>query len=237
MFPRLTHVLPLFVLASAPLASTVRAQSTRVEKRDEARSAGSAGARSDKQFGVGGRAGLLMGGIPGGGIEGFYALSPSFQLGAFAGAGEIDLADDIVTSSSIEINEAKVSVQVAQITGKYFIGNSFSASVGLGYRQIDLSVDVESVYGHRLATTFDVHGPYSLIAIGNTWTWASGFYLGTDWVGIAYPFANESKAETTGREMPDESLRSVQRNQEELAEDMRKQPILTALMLHLGVMF
>lgn len=196
-------------------------------------------ARLNKQFGVAGRLGYVVGQLTGPGVEAFYNNGPRFQIGVQYLQGEKDLKSDLKSVSSlVQVEKVLLSSNTAMIMGRYFVGNSFNVYGGIGQRVIDWDFKISTVFGDSsVRSKGTVTSLIAGIGIGNTWYWDNGFFIGGDWLGYFTPLSSSKtvKTETTGTTSDD--LKKMQKDGEDLGEKLGTAAHEQLAILNIGYMF
>ncbi len=200
--------------------------------------------RSYKPYGVNLRVGNFIGGILGGGVD-FYRNQHSHrQYGVQAMLGRHDIKNDFqddIEEKTTQISTDKFSVdgQMVLLYARYFFTNSLAVTAGGGYRGIAanyLIVDTtkNNVWVRGTVTTNSL---VANLALTSQWSWNSGFTIGCDWFGAAYPLYNISNftTETLGT-MPTTGD-NLQQSADKFAEALGTTFSLQFLVLTLGYTF
>ena len=199
----------------------------------------SAGVRESKNGSIGLRAGMLFGGISGGGLDGFMHKSPSLLLGGAFYSGGTDFKDSLnEDKSSVRLNKAEVSDYMFLLQARWFVGNSFNLTGGLGQRKISASFEAESVSsGDKVGIDVDVTSLVAQFALGNTWSFKSGFVLGADWIGYSYPLTSSRKVSSSATGSVSSALQDFQDIGEDLGDSLGKAGAAMLLVLNVGWAF
>lgn len=213
--------------------------------------------RATKKIGLGAELGLMFSATAGGGLELSFNSGDSLQFGGGISYGKEDLtsqgADAEETSSSgsggssgsttggepiVETEQLDLTFTYANAIGKFFVGNSFFFSAGLGYRIIETNIRVSSVAerGIYIATNTKSTSICLDIGLGNRWQFDSGFYIGGNWFAAAIPLASSYTA-TTESGGSDESIDDVAESNKDLAKDIGSATHYRLAVLQLGFHF
>ena len=192
--------------------------------------------RSANKFVVNGSFGNIAGGIPGGGIEGMYRKDSKIEYGFEAYSGSLSLIDRISTVSTVNLEAADLKAKYFGGSARYFFGETFAITGGLGYRQIDSLIRVTSKTS-AIQTTSNGEAFYARVGIGNYWSWSSGFSLGCEWIGAQVPLSSKYSSANQSTGVSSSSMEDVRSTGEELGETLAKSTILQTLNLKIGYTF
>jgi hypothetical protein len=191
----------------------------------------------------------------GGGLELSFNSGESLQFGGGISYGKKDLtsqgADSEETSSGgsgsssgsttepvVETEQLDLTFTYANAISKFFVGNSFFFSAGLGYRIIETNIRVSSVAERDIyiATNTKSSSICLDIGLGNRWQFDSGFYIGGNWFAAVIPLASSYTA-TTESGGSDESIDDVAESNKDLAKDIGSATHYRLAVLQLGFNF
>lgn len=190
--------------------------------------------RASKKIGLGAELGAMFSSTAGGGLEFSLNSNDSLQLGGGFSYGKQDLssqaADDdqtansgsssgsTSTKSTIETEELDLSFTYVNATGKYFLGNSFYFSAGLGYRIVETNIRVVSLVDTTYIDTNTKSSSICLdIGLGNRWTFDSGLYIGGNWFAAVIPLSSSYTATSEAGGAANEILNDIAEDNKELA--------------------
>ena len=211
----------------------------RTEQSRSADDGSSTYARSIKSGSVALRYGNIIGGLSGAGGDAYWFHPSGWQLGGAAYTASTDLKSSIKEdSSAVRLNKAKVDGSLILIQGRYYLGNSFHLTGGIGQRTIRADFDAEStVTSDRILIDVEVSSWVLQMAIGNTWFWTNGFFIGADWIGYAYPLSSTRKVSSHATGAVSASLKDIQKTGEDLADTLGKTGSGMVLVLNVGFAF
>jgi len=188
----------------------------------------------NKRFGVAGRAGFIVGAVPGAGIDAFYTPNKSWQLGLQFQNGSISLEE---TEDFVE-SYAKLDATNVLFAARYFIWNSLNVTLMGGLRRLEWDIKASSMLTNSsIQVTGNVNSTVLGISIGNTWRFDSGFFIGGDWIGYLIPVNSDDNTKTTTTGSADETLIESSKDNEKLANTFSKMPTPQALMFNIGWIF
>lgn len=224
---------------SALLLASALAAAAAPASRDEAspRSLTSEDLRESGRFGVGVGLGTFIFPISGAGLQGFYALAPNTQLGLELWDGTWDAGNLVTPDPTVTLQEFKVDGSLQQLRLKYFVGNSFYLAGAVGSRKISFDLSAANIIGSRVSTKLDSQATVFSIAIGNTWTFESGFMIGGEWLGISYPISSSFSTATTAQGAAAADINELQADVEKAAKDLSNARTASLVTLHLGWQF
>lgn len=180
--------------------------------------------RMGKKSQVTAGSGLIIGLIPGAGLNYEYFLTPNSTLQLQAAQGEVDtwfFSDHTFEGTLISANY------------KRFEGNSFYYRVGGDYRKIKVSSNDKDfgIFASDERISGTAESLSASIAIGNQWQFES-FTIGCDWIGLTVPVINISNTFKSDN-MASASYASDKKDW----EDLKTQPSAQILRLYLGASF
>lgn len=183
--------------ASSP--STTRTSSAQNRRRLAATVVGEIGLIEFPQFGYGVRAAFI--------------LSPRFQM-------EMGIAH-----SAFDFLGYEYKSDLAWTRAKWFAGNSFYVTGGLGVRMLEAitpryDFKVDTGFETSTAASYERTSLMGDLAIGNQWQFSS-FTIGCDWAGIMSPLATLSESST--RNPPSKSEDSSALADDATAEEEAKE--------------
>ncbi|MBP9706057.1 MAG: hypothetical protein KBD78_00330 [Oligoflexales bacterium] len=203
----------------------------------------STSARLNKKASVEGRLGFIVAPISGTGVGAFFHVNQNLHVGISHVSGTYDFSDDVDapedTTSTME--QADLKASLTQVFARYFVGNSFYLSGGLGQRKVQADLDVRStVFDHRINGSIKADSTVLNVSIGNAWSWDNGFFIGCEWVGLTVPLSNSNSGELTlsgtGVE-EDAEFKKLKNDTEDVAELFGESTMASLLILHLGWAF
>lgn len=180
-------------------------------------------ARASTDFMVVGEIALLDFLHAGQGAEVGYFLSPDtlLEVGAM--------------HATFEFFDFKSTQTLLTVDWHHFVGNSFYVFAGAGMRMME-ATSSDFVLSSSSEEYVSTHANTSVVAqggIGNRWQWDSGFTLGCDWVGYAYPVAELSRSSSYEGEPSEEEQAESQADFDARATA----GTLVAVRFHLGFAF
>lgn len=159
----------------------------------------SEGARSQKTLGPALRAGYFLSEIFGVGGEAVFNLSPKVQFGLLTMVGVTDLKSggSFKENNVLTLQTYEASGDLYALQGRYYFTDTFNLVCGVGYRKIKINIvmisnSTETSYNQQI----DVSNITGNVAIGNIWTWPSGFFIGADWIGLVMPLSKSYSVKT-----------------------------------------
>lgn len=182
---------------------------------------------------------LAIGGIPGTGVAGHYFLTRDFQIGGGYISGYIDIADQISDEGTRYVDKAEITGALTTVEARYFLDNSFFIAAGLGQRVISSSSRIES-YTTDQYIELDTKSTSTVIsaALGNIWSWDSGFFFGFEWIGFTVPIGAEfSTTATSNIPAGDSTFDTISEDTEDLAKTLGESPAPGLLTLNIGFAF
>ena len=198
----------------------------------------SASVRDSKTAGGGLRAGLIAGSVSGAGLELTYLMGESLQLNLNYLTGEVDLTSAISDNTLAKVDKALIKVNMVYLQARYFIGNSFYLSGGLGQRVVNAELKVSSKISNdavTLDTTSD--SVVFVVNIGNQWSFPFGLTIGIDWLGAAVPVSSSFSSSTKVTGELSSSLEELSNDGEELAEKIGEITSFQAFLFNVGFQF
>ncbi len=132
-----------------------------------------------------------------------------------------------------------MSVQ-AVLGSRYVFWNSFTLSAGLGYRQVVANYKLAVESTSRLSEASGTTVAKSLVfqsSLGNHWTFANGWTLGIDWLGLALPFAKGFTYKVLTGEISNDSGEDVSAAVENFSKKLSGTQTMTLGLIHLGLRF
>jgi len=129
------------------------------------------------------------------GAQAHYIKSPKLQIGFLALSGTYT---DSFDATSL-VGEANAQGSVLSINARYFFGNSFNVTSGLGYRSanIDMKFTGKSLLA-EIDANVKISGLVLPFFLGNHWTWSNGFTMGVDWIGAWIPLSPKTVTSVSG---------------------------------------
>ncbi len=223
------------LLLLSALASSAAAQ----EGGEQPRSMTSADLREAGSFGVGLGLGTFLVPISGSALHGFYSFKKDLQLELQLWGGTFDGKDIIDKEPTVRLDHLDLKGSLAQFRLKYFVGNSFYVAGAFGSRRIEFDLQASNILGDMVRTELESDAVFAGIAIGNTWTFGSGFFIGGEWVAVSVPLASEFSSETTetSASSTPTDLTDLQAEAEDSAKDLGEVTTLGLATLYLGWQF
>lgn len=170
------------------------------------------------------------------GARGVYQLMPDLQLGLTFLTGSEKLKG-VSDAGTAVLTEATISGLALYGEARYFIGNSFSVSSGLGYRTANITYRIEDrSFGFYIDGKLNISSIVIPLFIGNHWTWDNGFTIGCDWAGVMIPIAGSSSASTEGN-LGDDSVKQVNDAVVDVGDKLSKHISITLALFKIGYMF
>lgn len=178
--------------------------------------------RSGKMAQIYFESGLNPAPFPSAGLGGSFFLSPDL------------LIDGSYVSGGISIDDVEVSWSMLEVRGKFFLGNSFYLTGGLGQRtfKFDTSVLNATLGGSNIALEAEASSLGFTFALGNQWHW-DGFTLGCDWFGMFQVLSASGDSELTNASADPAELADLNDTIEKLSQTGNSQ----LLRLYLGWAF
>ena len=142
------------------------------------------------------------------GAEFYVFLGPRFQLGLNYFKSQQDLTGqtnsslDASTASVVFVDDVLMKGEAANINLRFFMGNSFFASLGFGQHTYDIGFGIKPNPSTTLVSSDDffdsslkVKKIVSSFSIGNQWLFDGGFSLTGEWIGMSTPIASSYEME------------------------------------------
>lgn len=202
----------------------------------------SAQARSLLPQGIAYRYGLFWAPLAGSGVELYAAAGTDGQIVLAYQGGKRAMASEMtdeLEQEGIRFERFEMDGQLATIGYRKFFGGSFYGTGALGYRGLHAKYELASKANaaDHLTGDVSVRSVVLNLAVGNIWTWANGFYVGGEWIGVAVPVASQFKAKTgTGIES-DVELTKAQDDAVEGARRISRLPSISVATLVMGFAF
>ena len=203
-------------------------------------------ARLGKMGGVELGMGLIVGVVPGSQFHPYYNVMPNLSVGLLYNSGSLDFGSEISGTPGAKINSATLDASIIMIHARYFVGNSFYVSGGLGQRTITADFDIQStLIDYGIKSNIEAKSTSFMVAIGNQWQWDSGFSLGVEWIGYIVPLSassSDSLDETgadagTASSSNKSSVESLKKDSTKLAETIGELSTPRLFMFSLGWSF
>jgi len=196
-------------------------------------------ARSGKSGEVGLRYGNVIGGLVGGGVDGFMFHSSGVHFGGVFYSASKDLADSLKEDeTTVRLTKAIAEGRLVLLQARYFFGNSFHLGGGLGQRQIKAILAAEStVTSDKVAIEVEVNSWVAQLAFGNTWYWNNGFFVGADWIGYVVPLSSSRSVSSSATGAVSASLQDIHDSGEDLGDALGKTSSAMTLVLNVGYAF
>ena len=164
-----------------------------------------------------------------------YSLSPDLHVaGTFATGNQTIGA---FSSSTHDSSDVEISGMAAWVSARWFLGNSFNLSGGLGWRRASASAEIRN-RSTLAKTTFDwkISSLTLPVAIGNHWQWKNGLSFGIDWLGAQIGFAGDSEVSIESAEVSS-GLEEIEKEIEDSGEKVANGVGLTLATVALGWSF
>jgi len=250
---RLLWTLVMCLVAEAAIAKEPRRKTNKIKKRNSVQTLAATSPSmtemtaeadsSPKYFGAALRGGLVLGTIPGGGLDVYYPASKKLQLGVQYLVGQEKFTDDADDALSIDdtiTSDATLTAQTAMLRARYFLWSSLNLSAGIGQRLVDWEINVveERDDGLEIHTRGNVSSTVINLCLGNTWQFDSGFFIGADWVGYQVVIIQgkaSSSTETNG--FPSADAEEMAEDNEQLGKDLGATNAVQLPLLNIGWQF
>ena len=170
------------------------------------------------------------------GARAFFNVSSSLQLGLSYLGGSEDLASQLPSEGDVTVKKADLSGNAIFGYLRFFPGNTFSATIGLGYRGASAEYAIQDTSGHEIDGKLSISSIVIPIAVGNHWTWRNGFTLGCDWIAAFVPLSGSSKSTLSGS-LTDADAKTLNDDFVSLGDKLAKQTTFTLLLTSVGFMF
>jgi hypothetical protein len=131
------------------------------------------------------------------GTRAFYQAGDHVQFGVLYLGGSADLKDKYTPSASVTVSNLRGTSMALWGYGRFFVGNSFSVTSGLGYRSASITLDIADNRGLGLSGTVSATSFVIPVAIGNHWSWENGLTIGCDWISVMIPITSASSSTTS----------------------------------------
>jgi hypothetical protein len=202
-------------------------------------------ARLNRTFGVNALVGMPVFPFPGGGIDGFFMITPNLHVGLALTAGRLDLKsqadkeddDDDDDDKDATLKKLQGSSTLVLVHARYFVLNSLNVGAGLGHRKISADYEVES---HdetaRVKGSIDTTSIVAHFTIGNQWTWDNGFTIGADWFGVTPSLHSKTDTDSSTTGVPDDETADTNKDTKKFVEQFGKTTFEIAT-LHVGWLF
>lgn len=203
-------------------------------------------ARLGKMGGVELGMGLIVGAVPGSQFHPYYNVMPNLSVGLLYNSGSLDFGSEISSTPGAKINSATIDASIVMVHARYFVGNSFYVSGGLGQRTITADFDIQStLIDYGIKSNIEAKSTSVMIALGNQWQWDSGFSLGVEWLGYIVPLSASStdSLDETGADAGSassankSSVDSLKKDSTDLAETIGELSTPRLFMISLGWSF
>lgn len=171
-----------------------------------------------------------------------YVMSNRVWLEAGLNFGSQNFTEEELLGHDAPYVDSDMSMtsQLAQVGGRFFMGETFNIRAGVTYRKIVFDLKLEAIDGSSSVdekiSSVSLAGHFT---IGNTWSMDNGkYFIGCDWFGVAVPFvSNKGTSETTTTGIPDSTLNEIADDAEDAAEKIGKITTYSFLNLHVGMFF
>jgi hypothetical protein len=192
--------------------------------------------------------------VPGAGIEGNVILDKSFQVGASINAGFLhakaeansgrtnygpDDDDDDDDDDKTSLDKANIRAKSFAAYGRWFPFNSLYVLAGMSYRVVDSEMQISDAADD--ANYVNVQSSSKAIcldgAIGNVWSWESGFFIGGEWFGLSVPLWAKSDTDVDTGGVPTGEVEKESDRSKKFVEQIGKGTSLRLAVLHVGWAF
>lgn len=186
------------------------------------------------------------------GVDAQYAVAASFmhKYGASASyndSSKLTFGLTILTgnenfSEDSDDGTGKVSAQLGGFAvygfGRYFFGNSFNLTGGLGYRDATMNYKLEIPAGGILLNgKVDIQSIVMPLYIGNRWNFAgSGFTIGCDWIGYLVAISGSAKSSLDGN-LDNATVKKLNDEMLDISNDLAHKPSVVLLLTSIGWTF
>lgn len=198
---------------------------------------GSAKARAQNSFGAGVLVTPLSDFVLQYGVGGYYNHGASWQFGAALLTGSEDISGEVSDIGTVTLKKADLSGSATFAYGRYFFGNSFNGSAGLGYRTAKADYRIEDTASDDYVEgTLDISSVVTTLAIGNHWSWNSGFTIGVDWLAAMVPLSGSASSSTKSNA---DGVQVEKLNQEflDVGDELSQNTSLTLALTTIGYQF
>ena len=146
--------------------------------------------------------------------------------------------NDILVSPFVRVDNTKGSATSNAVGGRFFFGDIFHVSVGLEQRlaRATLRTRSEISFVEPTISVVRVRTIDLMSAIGATWTWPSGFFIGADAVRLSLPLNSSADANRTPTSQETLDMTSVRLSGENSARAKARSPLAIYGLVSLGVM-
>lgn len=205
------------------------------KKRKRKRSKRYHGPRSGKTVSVGVRGGAVLGGLDGVGGEAMVYAGPNHAFGVSGYMGYKDFTDGVEEKETVRTDWFEATATLVTAQYRYFLGDSFHLTPGIGYRTISYDFRLSSIdspmYMEGSASSSSVTAQ---LALGNLWSFGS-FYIGADWIGYGAPLSSDFSYEAATSENLSPALEELSGIVEESAEELATIGAAQLLVLNIGM--
>jgi hypothetical protein len=148
--------------------------------------------------------------------------------------GSKSISETAIDSSGTWESSAKLTGMYLSADARYFLGNSFNLSSGLGYRAatVDYTISGPATVSGKI----DISSIVIPFFLGNIWSFDNGLYLGCDWVGVLIPISGSTKSSISGTLTSTQS-KSLNDSLVSTGDSLSKRTSITLLLTHLGWAF
>jgi hypothetical protein len=231
----------------APAGTTAAPVAAASTPSSSANDDASAHAREGHQFGVNAVAGMPVFPFPGGGIDGFYMITPDLHVGLSATFGRLDLKsradkksdddDDDDDDNDANLKKLQGKTQLIMVHARWFVLNSLNVGAGLGHRKVSADYEVESSdETAKIKGSIDTTSVVAHFTIGNQWTWDNGFTIGADWFGVTPALSSKTDTDYSTTGVPDDKTKDLNKDTKKFNEQFGKTTFEVAT-LHVGWLF
>ncbi len=166
-----------------------------------------------------------------------YNIQPNLAAGLTVLTGSRSISESTTDGGLTISSSAKLDGMAAYGYGRYFFGNSFNVTGGLGLRSatIKYEVDAPSIVTH-VDGKIDIQSIVLPVFIGNRWTWDSGFTIGCDWIGIMIPISGSTKGSINGT-LTNDSMKKLNQDLVDLGDSLAHTTSTTLFLTSIGWAF
>jgi hypothetical protein len=157
-----------------------------------------------------------------------------WELGLAGYGGTADLTgtlgDQVTTDSHLadyKVDNLSLSATLITVEARYFFGDNFTVTTGLGWRELKGHVRLSDPAGETLSADAAMRNLVATLAVGSVWAWDNGFFLGIDWIGVAWPLTSAWNVETRGSAPATHDLKD---QADKLAQTLSRSPALILLL-------
>lgn len=172
------------------------------------------------------------------GAAGSYNLSPRINTG-FALLMGTSTVSQSETENGVEYKaEAKITGSAYYAYGRYFLGNSFNVTGGLGLRSATINYNAQAGNGAVVALNgkVEIQSIVLPLYIGNRWSFDSGFTIGCDWIGAMIAVTGSAKSSLEGN-IDNQTIKNFNQDFLDLGNSLAHKSSLTLFLTSIGWAF